>query len=120
MRENHFFIYYGVKIDKVDFERLSNKSDMSGFYNSVMSHGLRFRECGEIGKTWEFVIGREIYWSINKMITPFEIKDGNIIIEGEKLVLGNEDEIREKLLDLDIKGEPQYLIFSCWRDLDDN
>lgn len=117
MKEKHFFIYYGVKIDKVDFERLSNKSDMDGFYSTVMSHGLTFRECGEIGKTWQYIIGREIYWSMNEMCVPFLIEDGNIIINKEKLVLGNENEIREKLLDLDIKSEPQYLIFSCWRDV---
>lgn len=119
--ENNLFVYYGVKIGKSDYERLSNKNGTAGFYGRVLQQGLRYRECGDRNTTWEYVIGAEIYWNYDKNITELEYgEDGNIYIGGKILKINNESEIREKLLDLDLQAMPKYYIFNCWREKDDN
>ena len=110
----NLFIYYGAKIDKIDYENLTRKLGFEYLYKTVYSKGLTFRDVGEIGATGMYIIGQEILWNQGDCVQLKKIQEqlcdnaGNSICIDEKL----EDEIRQKLLDINITNHPQYYFFA--------
>lgn len=115
MKHCNLFIYYGTKIDKIDFDNLTNKLGMERFYQLVFSKGLTFRDFGEIGASGEYVVGKEIYWKMNEPMILDNI-NGELCIDDKNILLNVEEEnnIRQKLLELDITMPPKYYFFYCW------
>ena len=107
------FIYYGAKIDKNDYENLTNKLGIMELYSKIFSVGLQFREIGEIGKSWDYVVGKEIKW-VQDSVLDMEFINNEFIMNDIHLKIDNEDETRQKLLKLGITNIPKYYIFTCW------
>ena len=108
------FIYYGAEITKQDYENFFKKLDKSQLYSTIFSKGLNFREYGEMSSTWHYIVGKELYWSIDNSI--INLNDQFNSIDNNNILLSDEEklDIRKKLLELNITNEPQYKIFSCW------
>lgn len=110
----NLFVYYGAKIDKIDYENLTRKLGFEYLYQTVYSKGLTFRDVGEIGTTGVYIIGKEILWNQGDCIKLQNIQEklcdneGNCICIDEKL----EDEVRQKLLDINITNRPEYYFFA--------
>ena len=113
--ELNTFIYYGAEINKNDYENLFKKLNKTQLYSTIFSKGLNFREIGQISTTWNYVIGKELYWSIDNSIINLNEQFNSI--NNSSIILSEEEklQIRKKLLELDITSEPQYKIFSCWQ-----
>lgn len=119
MKHCNLFVYYGTKIDRSDYENLTNKLGFSRLYETVYSRGLTFRDVGEIGVTGQYIIGKELAWScnepiiINKENNELTIKNMNLLLSEEE-----ENQIRQKLLEMNFTNYPQYYFFSCWDDFE--
>ena len=114
----NLFIYYGAKIDKIDYENLTRKLGFEYLYKTVYSKGLTFRDVGEAGATGVYIIGKEILWNQGDCVQLARIQDklcdneDNTICIDENL----EDEVRQKLLDINITNRPQYYFFATTDD----
>ena len=114
----NLFIYYGAKIDKIDYENLTRKLGFEYLYKTVYSTGLTFRDVGEVGATGVYIIGKEILWNQGDYVQLARIQDklcdneDNTICIDENL----EDEVRQKLLDINITNHPQYYFFATTDD----
>lgn len=119
MKHCNLFIYYGTQIDKIDYENLTNKLGFEMLYKTVFSKGLTFRDVGEIGATSKYVIGKEIAWKINDTIVLDNV-NGILSLNDKSITLteDEENEVRQKLLEINITTYPQYHFFYCWDDYD--
>lgn len=115
MLKVNMFIYYGVILNKEDYENLTKKHGIKNLYGRIFTTGLTFRDVGEIGKSWTYIIGKENYWETDN-ITDMSYENNEFSIDNKKIKLTTEDEtaIREKLLQLGITNIPKYRIFTCW------
>lgn len=113
MKHNNVFIYYGAKITKTDYENLINKLGFEKLYETIHSKGLTFRDVGEIGVSGEYIIGREIAWKLNEPII-LKRKDSDLTFNDNNINLGFEveNDIRQKLLEINITNYPEYYVFS--------
>lgn len=114
MRIN-LFIYYGAKIDKIDYENLTRKLGFEYLYQTVYSKGLTFRDAGEIGKNGVYIIGKEIHWETSDVFELKKINDQLLIREtNSPMYISDEleDDVRQKLLEIDITNKPNYYVFT--------
>lgn len=112
----NIFIYYGAKMDKVDYENLTKKHGIMNLYGEAYSKGLTFRDIGEIGNG-KYIVGKEIAWNRNDIISITRKEDEFVIDENNnnlKLSIEEENNIRVKLLELNISEYPKYYVFICW------
>lgn len=118
----NLFVYYGAKIDRVDYENLTRKLGFEYLYQTVYSKGLTFRDVGEIGTTGVYIIGKEILWNQGECTSLMKINNELCIDNENKICIGEdlEDEIRQKLLDINVTNKPQYYFFATLDSFDEN
>lgn len=114
----NLLVYYGSIIDKQDFENISEKLGMQHFYNQISKHGLKFKDVGQIGTTWQYVVGKELFWDFTDHIFSFKFEDGNLIIDEQDVGELDKIDVKEKLLELNISAEPKFYVFNSWKEKD--
>lgn len=110
----NLIFYYGAMINKNDFEILTKQLKIDQLYSSIMNAGLSFKDVGKIGSSWNYVIGKELKWEFEKNYVSYEIIDNELYLDGEKVDLVDRNEVKEKLISLNIFREPKFYIFTSW------
>ena len=107
----NLFIYYGTEINKVDYENLTKKLGVHTLFADIFKVGLSIRDVGVIGESWRFIVGKEINWTLNS-VTNFNFINNELYVDGNKIQIEDEDEVRRKLISIGITNQPSYKIFS--------
>lgn len=110
----NLIFYYGAMINKSDYELLTKQLKMDQLYSNIMSAGLSFKDVGKVGSSWNYVIGKELKWEFEKNYVSYEIIDNELYLDGEKVDLVDKNEVKEKLISLNIFREPKFYIFTSW------
>jgi hypothetical protein len=115
----NLYVYFGaitMQSEIMSFmKQLGRKDHMYGF---VMEHGLQYQSIGNVNKSKEIVIGKELF--LNSQDSLFRFQD--VFTENTKLLskLGSNfktfdvDEalVREKLLQVGVFTEPQFYVIA--------
>lgn len=117
MKNFSTFIYYGVIIDKNDYENLTKKYGLINLYSQIFEKELSFKDIGEVGSSWKQVIGKEITYDLNNVLS-MEYKNNNFYLLNDKkdinLSVEEENEVKKSLISLGITKSPAYHIFTSW------
>lgn len=110
----NLIFYYGAMINKSDYELLTKQLKIDQLYSNIMNAGLNFKDVGKVGSSWNYVIGKELKWEFEKNYVSYEIINNELYLDGEKVDLVDKNEVKEKLISLNIFREPKFYIFTSW------
>lgn len=106
-------IFYGSLITKNDYENLVHFYKMNNLYSLIYKNNLQIMDVGEVGKSWSYVVGKEIYIDYNNLLEL----NNNLINKETNMILTDDEkvDIRNKLIKLNINKSPNYYIFSTFQ-----